>query len=118
MPTSPMPQVTIPLPKVPIMSPQQEPDWAHPRVLSPPAIHTIPTEPIKLLGCKGELHNNYLHPGSITPGKKYRKQAPANFVAARMDKPILQPVKPQLNNFVMNYGHPYNTNGTYKTTRV
>ena len=43
---SPTPQMTIKLPKVPLMLPQQEPAWAHPRVLSPPDVHTIPPEPV------------------------------------------------------------------------
>ena len=39
--TSPMPQVIIPLPKVPIMSPQRYSAWIHPSFLAPPVVHKI-----------------------------------------------------------------------------
>ena len=101
VPTSSTPKVTIQPPRVTTMSPLSEPARTHPRVMSPAVVHTIPPYPVT----PPRLERG--PPPKLLPPRNYntwkcRKQAPAKFMAAITDEPILNPVNPQVENYVIN----------------
>ena len=92
IPASPIPQVTIPLPR----------SRTNPRVLSPPVVHTIPPDPVTPRRVESGPPPKILSPRRYNTRKR-RKQASANFVSPITDKNILNPVNPQVEKYVINY---------------
>ena len=99
--TSLMPQVTTALTRVPIMSPLHEPTWTHPIVISPPVVHTFPPYHVTPPNME-RAPPPQLPPPRDYNTRKHIKHASANFVASIIDEPILNPVIPQVEKFVIN----------------
>ena len=83
------------------MSPLREPAQTHPRVISPPVIHTIPPYPVTTPKV-GRVPPPQLPPPQWYNIRKCRKQAPTIFVSPITGETIQNLVNHQVANYVIN----------------